>query len=48
MKTIYKIVALVGVSVLTTSCFNKERPNYQFMANMYASSAYETYSEVGM
>ncbi|MGL4584533.1 MAG: c-type cytochrome [Flavobacterium sp.] len=46
MKTIYKIVALVGVSVLTTSCFNKERPNYQFMANMYESSAYETYSEV--
>ncbi|MEK6451605.1 MULTISPECIES: c-type cytochrome [unclassified Myroides] len=46
MKTIYKIVALVGVSVLTTSCFNKERPNYQFMPNMYESVAYETYSEV--
>lgn len=46
MKTIYKIVALVGVSVLTTSCFNKERSNYQFMPNMYESSAYETYSEV--
>ncbi|MTG96849.1 MULTISPECIES: c-type cytochrome [Myroides] len=46
MNTIYKIVALVGVSVLTTSCFNKERPNYQFMPNMYESVAYETYSEV--
>ncbi|KUF41941.1 cytochrome c [Myroides marinus] len=46
MNTIYKIVALVGVSVLTTSCFNKERPNYQFMSNMYTSSSYETYGEV--
>jgi mono/diheme cytochrome c family protein len=45
MRTIYKIAALVGVSVLTTSCFNKERPNYQFMPNMYESVAYETYSE---
>jgi hypothetical protein len=39
MRTIYKIAALVGVSVLTTSCFNKERPNYQFMPNMYESVA---------
>lgn len=46
MKTIYKIVALVGVSVLTTSCFNKERPNYQFMPNMYDAVPAETYSEV--
>lgn len=45
MKTIYKIAALVGVSLLTTSCFNKERPNYQFFPNMYESVAYETYSE---
>lgn len=46
MRTIYKIVALVGVSILTTSCFNKERPNYQFMPNMYEAVPYETYSEV--
>ncbi|WP_158961517.1 c-type cytochrome [Myroides fluvii] len=46
MKSIYKIVTLAGVAVLTTSCFNKERPNYQFMPNMYESVAYETYSEV--
>jgi mono/diheme cytochrome c family protein len=46
MRTIYKIVALVGVSVLTTSCFNKEKPNYQFMPNMYESAGAETYSEV--
>ncbi|MHC5308741.1 c-type cytochrome [Myroides sp. LJL116] len=46
MKNIYKIVALVGVSVLSASCFNKERPNYQFMPNMYEAVPYETYSEV--
>ncbi len=45
MKTLYKIVALVGVSTLATSCFNKEKPNYQLFPNMYESVAYETYSE---
>lgn len=46
MKNIYKIVALVGVSVLSASCFNKERPNYQFMPNMYEAVPYEAYAEV--
>ena len=45
MKTLYKFVALAGVSALTTSCFNKENPNYQLFPNMYESVAYETYSE---
>ena len=45
MKKIYKIVALVAVSTLATSCFNKEKPNYQLFPNMYESVAYETYSE---
>lgn len=45
MKTLYKIVAIAGVSALTTSCFNKENPNYQLFPNMYESVAYETYSE---
>lgn len=45
MKTIYKLAALVGVSVVATSCFNKEKPNYQFFPDMYESVAYETYSE---
>ncbi len=45
MKTLYKIVALVGFSALATSCFNKEKPNYQYFPNMYESVAYETYSE---
>ena len=46
MRTIFKIAAVLGVSVLTTSCFNKERPNYQFFPNMYEAVSYETYSEV--
>lgn len=46
MRTIFKIAAVLGVSVLTTSCFNKERPNYQFFPNMYEAVPYETYSEV--
>lgn len=45
MKTLYKIVALAGVSTLATSCFNKEKPNFQLFPNMYESVAYETYSE---
>lgn len=45
MKTLYKIVALAAVSTLATSCFNKEKPNYQLFPNMYESVAYETYSE---
>ncbi|UUV21799.1 c-type cytochrome [Paenimyroides aestuarii] len=45
MKNLYKIVALAAVSTLATSCFNKEKPNYQLFPNMYESVAYETYSE---
>lgn len=45
MKALYKIVALVGVSVVATSCFDESKPNYQFFPNMYESVAYETYSE---
>ena len=45
MKSLYKIGALAAVSTLATSCFNKEKPNYQLFPNMYESVAYETYSE---
>ncbi|WP_372473746.1 cytochrome c [Capnocytophaga sp. ARDL2] len=45
MKNIFKFIALAGVSTLATSCFNKEKPNYQLFPNMYESVAYETYSE---
>jgi cytochrome c553 len=45
MKSLYKIVAVVGLSFMATSCFDKSKPNYQFFPNMYESVAYETYSE---
>jgi mono/diheme cytochrome c family protein len=45
MKSLYKIVAVVGLSFMATSCFDKSKPNYQFFPNMYESVAYETYAE---
>ncbi|MGV7107224.1 c-type cytochrome [Flavobacterium sp. U410] len=45
MKSLYKIVAVVGLSIVATSCFNKNKPNYQFFPNMYEAVPYETYSE---
>ena len=45
MKSLYKIVAVLGLSFIATSCFDKSKPNYQFFPNMYESVAYETYSE---
>lgn len=45
MKSLYKIVAVVGLSFLSTSCFDKSKPNYQFFPNMYEAVSYETYSE---
>lgn len=44
MKTM-KIIAIFAVGFLFTSCFNKEKPNYQFMArtDMYEPVGYETY-----
>lgn len=45
MKSLYKIVVLVGLSIMATSCHDKAKPNYQFFPNMYESVGYETYSE---
>ena len=45
MKNLYKIVAVLSLSVVATSCFNKSEPNYQFFPNMYEAVPYETYSE---
>ena len=45
MKSLYKIVAVVGLSFMATSCFDKAKPNYQFFPNMYEPVSYETYSE---
>ncbi len=45
MKTLNKIIALAGVTVLTASCFNKKEPNYELFPDMYRSVGYETYDE---
>ena len=45
MKTVFKLTLLAGMAFSVTSCFNKKEPNYQYMPNMYESTAYETYSE---
>ena len=45
MKSLNKIVAVIGLSVIATSCFDKSKPNYQFFPNMYEAVPYETYSE---
>lgn len=48
MKNIIKITLFLTSGLLLTSCFNKEKPNYQFMAttDMYEPVGYETYYEV--
>lgn len=45
MRNIIKISFLFASGFLLTSCFNKEKPNYQFMAStdMYEPVGYETY-----
>jgi mono/diheme cytochrome c family protein len=45
MKSLYKIAALVGLSIGAVSCHDTAKPNYQFFPNMYESVGYETYSE---
>lgn len=36
---------LAGIAMAATSCHNTSKPNYQYMPNMYESTAYETYAE---
>jgi mono/diheme cytochrome c family protein len=45
IKSVFKIFALLGISIVATSCKSDNKPNYQYMPNMYESVAYETYSE---
>jgi cytochrome c553 len=46
MKSVYKIIFLLGLSIVVTSCFNKTEPNYQYMPNMYEAVSYKTYVPV--
>lgn len=45
MRNVLNILALAGLSLMATSCFDKSKPNYQFFPNMYEPVPYETYSE---
>ncbi|WP_348797631.1 c-type cytochrome [Flavobacterium adhaerens] len=45
MKSLYKITFIFGFTVMVSSCHNNEKPNYQYMPNMYESAGAETYGE---
>lgn len=45
MKSLYKIMFLVGAVIFVSSCHNNSKPNYQYMPNMYEPVSYSTYSE---
>ena len=45
MKKYTFFSVMILFSVLTVSCFDKSKPNYQFFPNMYESVGYSTYQE---
>lgn len=47
MKSLNKIVIILGLSALVTSCHDKTQPNYQYFPNMYEAVGYETYQQSG-
>lgn len=45
MKSLLKIIVVLGIVVSISSCKDKLNPNYQYMPNMYESVGYETNAE---
>jgi len=45
MKKILNISLAIVASLILASCFNDNKPNYQYMPNMYKPVGYETYGE---
>ena len=45
MKSLLKIIVVLGIVVSFSSCKDDLNPNYQYMPNMYEAVGYETYSE---
>ncbi len=43
MKSIAKITLVVGLLMTIVACKSDDKPNYQFMPNMYEPVGYETY-----
>ena len=48
MKRLLNISLLIVAAVTLVSCFNDNKPNYQYMPNMYEPIGYETYGEYGV
>lgn len=46
MKQLIKITLVFGLLLAFVSCADENRPNYQYMPNMYESVGYETYEAV--
>lgn len=46
MRYLSVIGILSGAILVLASCADKDRPNYQYMPNMYEPVGYETYQEV--
>ncbi len=46
MKHIHTISVVLGILIVAVACADKNRPNYQYMPNMYESVGYETYEGV--
>ena len=44
MKSLYKITLVFGLMISVSSCFNKDKPNYQYFPNMYESLSGEPYA----
>ena len=45
MKKTINISIVIIASLALVSCFNSNKPNYQYMPNMYEPVSYETYGE---
>ena len=45
MKSLFRIITLIAVSLIAVSCFQENDRNYQYFPNMYKSASYETYLE---
>jgi len=45
MNKYYKNIILFTLLMMTISCFDPSKPNYQYFPNMYESVGYKTYQE---
>jgi mono/diheme cytochrome c family protein len=45
MKSLSKIIIVLGLSAFVASCADKNSPNYQYFPDMYEPIGYETYGE---